>query len=102
VHFGDLYVETSQGQHVFQVQVYLDELAPDAVRVELYADSLDGDASVRQAMMPGEPLVGAAHGYLYSARVPATRPVGDSTPRVVPYHPAAAVPLEAAQILWQR
>jgi starch phosphorylase len=102
VHFGDLRVETSEGQHVFQVQVYLDELPPDAVRVELYADGRDGDAPVRQEMARGAPLVGAAHGYLYSARVPATRPAGDYTPRMVPHHPAAVVPLEAAQILWQR
>jgi glycogen phosphorylase len=102
VHFGDLQVETSAGQHLFQVQVYLDELEPHAVRVELYADGRDGDAPVRQEMARGEPLVGAVHGYLYSARVPATRPAGDYTPRVVPHHPAAAVPLEAAQILWQR
>jgi hypothetical protein len=27
---------------------------------------------------------------------------GDYTPRIVPHHPAAAVPLEATQILWQR
>jgi starch phosphorylase len=59
-------------------------------------------APVRQEMVRGEPLVGAAHGYLYSARVPATRPAGDYTPHVVPHHSAAAVPLEAAQILWQR
>ncbi|MGH7310708.1 MAG: hypothetical protein ACRERE_43110 [Candidatus Entotheonellia bacterium] len=68
----------------------------------LYADGRDGDAPVQQEMVRGEPLVGAAHGYLYSARVPATRPAVDYTPRVAPHHPAAAVPLEAAQILWQR
>jgi starch phosphorylase len=100
VHFGDLRVETAEGQHLFQVAVYLDDLEPDAVRVELYAD--DGDAPVRQAMTRGEALVGASHGYLYSARLPATRPAADYTPRVIPHHPAAIVPLEAAQILWQR
>jgi hypothetical protein len=30
------------------------------------------------------------------------RPAGDYTPRVIPNHPAAIVPLEAAQIVWQR
>jgi starch phosphorylase len=102
VHFGDLHVETTEGQYLFQVPVYLDDLEPDAVRVELYADGRDGDAPVRQAMTRGEPLVGATHGYRYSARAPATRPAGDYTPRVIPHHPAAIVPLEAAQILWQR
>jgi len=35
-------------------------------------------------------------------QVPTSRPATDYTVRVVPYHPDAIVPLEAAQILWQR
>jgi hypothetical protein len=66
--------------------------------VELYADGWDGDAPGRQEMVRGEPLVGAVHGSLYGAQVPATRPAGDYTPRMVPHHPTAAVPLEATQI----
>jgi glycogen phosphorylase len=79
VHVGDLHVETVEGRHLFQVPVYLDDLEPDAVRVELYADGRDGTTPVRQKMTRGEPLVGATHGYLYSAHVPATRPAGDYT-----------------------
>jgi len=30
------------------------------------------------------------------------RAPGDYTPRLVPSHPAAVVPLEAHEILWQR
>src|SRR5262249_28296757 len=41
VRFGELRVETSAGRHAFHVQVYLGDLAPEAVRVELYADPLD-------------------------------------------------------------
>ena len=102
VHFGHLWIETSGGQHLFQVQVYLDEIDPDAVRLELYAEALNGGAPVRQAMERGSPLVGALHGYLYSAYVAASRPAQDYTPRVIPYHPAAVIPLEAPQILWSR
>jgi starch phosphorylase len=40
--------------------------------------------------------------YTYTAALPATRPAGDYTPRVVPYHPDALVPIEANQILWYR
>jgi len=39
---------------------------------------------------------------LYSARVPATRPAVDYTPRLIPHNGEAIVPLEASQILWQR
>lgn len=35
VHFGSLQVETVAGQHVFQLPVYLNEMEPEAVQVEL-------------------------------------------------------------------
>jgi starch phosphorylase len=38
----------------------------------------------------------------YGVRLPAVRPATDYTLRLVPYHQAAAVPLEARSILWQR
>lgn len=42
------------------------------------------------------------HGYQYSVSLPATRALGDYTPRLLPRHPIASVPLEAQEILWQR
>ncbi len=102
VRFGALHAGTHDGEHVFEVQVYLDELDPEAARVELYADPQDGGDAVRQAMTRGQPLVGTANGFVYSARVPATRPASDYTPRIVASKPGAFVPLEAPQILWQR
>ena len=41
LRFGDVKVETDGEQHVFEVQVYLDDLDPKAVRVELYADGVE-------------------------------------------------------------
>jgi glycogen phosphorylase len=38
----------------------------------------------------------------YRVTVPAKRPAGDYTARVVPRLSGAAVPLEANHILWQR
>ena len=69
------------------VQVYLNGIAADAVRVELYADGLNGGEPVRQELMVGQRLVGAENGYVYSGTVPATRPTADYTARVVPFHP---------------
>jgi starch phosphorylase len=48
------------------------------------------------------PLAGVSGGYVYSAAVSAARPVGDYTARVIPRCDGVAIPLEAAQILWQR
>jgi starch phosphorylase len=100
IRFGEMKVETNGEQHVFEVQVYLNDLDPNAARVELYADG--GDGPVRREMECVRQLEGAAGGYAYLARVPATRPATDYTARLVPHFTGVAVPLEAAPILWQR
>jgi starch phosphorylase len=102
LHFGDATVETEGSQHVFVVQVYLNGLDPEAVRVELYADGILDEAPVRQEMQRMHRLVAAATGYAYVARVSAERPASDYTARLIPHHDNAQVPLEASQILWQR
>jgi glycogen phosphorylase len=102
LHFGEVKVETRGEQHVFDVQVYLADLEPKAVRVELYADGINGDAPVRQEMKRVRQLAGASGGYVYSAAVSAARPRADYTARVIPYRDGAAIPLEDARILWQR
>ncbi len=100
--FGDVKVETRGEQHAFEVEVYLDDLDPRAVRLELYADGVDGGAAVQKEMKRVRQLAGAAGCYVYTASVSAARPPGDYTARVIPHLPGVAVPLEAAHILWQR
>jgi starch phosphorylase len=102
LRFGEVKVTTKDQQHVFVVQVYLDDLDPAAVRVELYANGVNGGEPVRQEMKPLRQLVGAVGGYVYSATVSADRPACDHTARVIPHCDGVSVPLEAAQVLWQR
>ena len=102
LRFGEVKQETTNEEHVFEVQVYLDDLDPDAVRVELYANGLDGSAPERVQMKRVRQLVGAVNGYAYHAEVPATRPATDYTARLIPHRDGVAVPLEEAHILWQR
>jgi glycogen phosphorylase len=101
LRFGEVTVVSTGGQHVFDVQVYIDDLDPEAVRVELYADGANGSGPVRQEMARVRLLVGASHGYLYSVSVPASRPTTDYTPRMIPASPGVMVPLEDAHILWR-
>ena len=102
VRFGAVNVETSGGEHQFSVQLDLGGLAPDSVRVELYADGRDGAPAVCQVMTSsGADSPGQSAGQ-YAGQVPANRPAGDYTPRVVPYLAGALVPLESGAILWQR
>jgi len=100
--FGEVKVETKAAQHVFEVQVCLNDLDPNAVRVELYVDGIEGGTPVRQEMKRVRQLAGASGGYVYSAAVSAARPVADYTARVVPHCDGVAIPLEDARILWQR
>ena len=102
LHFGEVKVETKDKQRIYEVQVYLDDLDPKAVRVELYANGVNGDSPVRQEMKRVRQLVGASGGYVYSAAVPAARTAEDYTARVIPHCDGVAIPLEDARILWQR
>ena len=101
LRFGELKVATDERNHVFEVQVYLGGLDPNTVRVELYADGINGGEPVREEMMPKQEPADA-NSYIYSAQVPTTRPATDYTARVIPHCDGVAIPLEAAQILWQR
>jgi len=102
VRFGPLHVDSRDGQLIFEVQVYLDGVDPESAHVELYADPLEDGKPFRQTMDRGAQLAGSVSGHVYSTRIPATRNANDFTARVVPYHPEARVPLEAAEIVWQR
>ena len=102
LRFGEVKNETDGEQHVFEVQAYLDDLDPEAVQVELYADGVSGGAPERVQMKRVRQLVGALNGYAYRAGVPAARPATDYTARVIPQRDGVAIPLEEARILWQR
>jgi starch phosphorylase len=102
LHFGEVKIETTGEQHVFDIQVYLGELDPNAVRVELYADGAPEGDPIQQEMKRIRQLVGEVGGYLYSGSVPAARQSTDYTARIIPHRDGVAVPLEIARILWQR
>jgi starch phosphorylase len=102
LRFGEAKVETKGDQHLFEVQVYLGEVAPDAARVELYADAAEDGRAAGVEMKRVGPIPGPANGYVYTASVPAARAASDYTARVIPHYEGVAVPLEADLIAWQR
>ncbi len=102
LHFGKVKVAAGAERHVFEIEVYLNDLDPNAVRVELYADGVNGGVPVQQEMQRVRQMTDASGGYVYSTVVSAARPPADYTARVIPHFDGVAVPLEAAQILWQR
>jgi len=102
VRLGECTTRTGDGQHVFEVQVWLDTLDPRTLRVELYADGVKDGAPVRLEMTRLHPLAGGSGGYAYSATVPADRATTEYTVRLMPHCEGVSVPLEESRILWQR
>jgi glycogen phosphorylase len=102
LRLGEIKIVSSEQVYCVDVQVYLDGLEPDCVKVELYANGINDAAAEIIEMQRMSPLVGATNGYNYHARVPAVRPVMDYTVRIIPFYTGVSIPLEAPHILWQR
>uniref|UniRef100_E6QU05 Glycogen phosphorylase n=1 Tax=mine drainage metagenome TaxID=410659 RepID=E6QU05_9ZZZZ len=102
LRFGEVRLETEGEQHVFEIQIYLDDLDPEAIRIELYANGINGGTDEHVEMARVRQLVGATNGYAYRAGVPSTRPATDYTARMIAYRDGVAVPLEEDHILWQQ
>ncbi len=102
LRFGSFTVQSEAGRHLFTVQAWLDEINPDAVAVELFAEGLNGGNPVRQPMKRGPAMVGSAGGYTWTLDLPDNRPAADFTSRIVPCHAEAHIPLECQRILWYR
>jgi starch phosphorylase len=105
VHVGRVHRTTAEergdGRHEVLVHLYLNDLPVETVRVELYAEPPAPGEPPQVIVMDREgPLIGSTNGHGYRATVLADRPAGDYTPRVVPDHPAAALPFDAAAIRW--
>jgi starch phosphorylase len=93
-------VQSEGEDYTITAKVYLDELDPKAVQVQLYAEPADDGKPEIHVMEIARTVSGAVNGYLYSARIPAHRPAEHYTPRIIPYFEGAAVPLENAKITW--
>jgi starch phosphorylase len=102
LRFGEVRVARADERWRFEVQVYCDDLDPGHVRVELYADPLGDEQPTCIAMSRSGPIRGAFNAHVYVAEMPATRPAFHYTPRLVPFHPEARIPLEESDILWKR
>ncbi len=101
VHFCGMTVTEENGDFVFEADVHLGSLCPCSVRVELYAAPQGAGPAFVEEMHPVEGRRSESGTCLYSTRMPATRPAGDFTPRVLPFH-QLALPTEIRRIVWQR
>ncbi len=100
--FDGVKVQTEGNQHTFQVTVYLNDLDPNLIKVELCAMGVNGGPAFRQALERVKARKGNGGPTLFVGNVSASRPAEDYTPRLIASFSGAAVPLEAPWILWQR
>jgi starch phosphorylase len=107
-HWGQVRIAEARREQrgdrlLVSAQVYIDELDPDGVRVELYADPAEpGRDAERIPMNLGPALLGASGAYHYEAEIPAGRPMDDYTVRLLPFYPNLLWPLETRLVCWER
>jgi starch phosphorylase len=101
-HFGNLRVDSNAERHVFEVEIFLNGLDCRSVRVELYANGINGGDPVRMEMQCAKPMPDKSSGCVFRATVTTTRSASDYTVRMIPQREGIAVPLEFPRILWQR
>jgi len=101
LRFGDISVETKDGQHRFRIAVNPGGLRPDQFTVQLYAGPT-GEIGLKSEILDACKSSAERSGNIvYSVCCPAKRATTDYTARLVPSNTGALVPLEAGQILWQ-
>lgn len=86
----------------FIVPVYMGEVSPSTVRVELFADARDELPPEIIVLHQEHDIPGTANSYIYAGIVETSRPADDYTVRAVSYHPDAVLPTELPLIAWQR
>lgn len=100
VHWGNREVDVQAKGARYEVHVYLGDLSPDSVAVELFAEARDDFPSERIPMRKETSIPGSVHGYQYSVFVQTERPVDQYTPRIIPFHNNAIIPQENCRIIW--
>jgi starch phosphorylase len=101
LRFGIVHVDSRLDGHEVEVELFLNGLDPNAVRVQLYADPVNDADSVSEMNRVGT-APDASRPDIYHATISSARSIGDYSARVLPTHADVAVPLECARIAWQR
>ena len=100
VHWGR-FVFTPEGETATAaVQVYLGDIEPDDVRVQLYADELGDQARYCETMTRSEAVPGAKNGFVYRLTVRSSRPPEHFTPRLISSPDLGQIPMESPLISW--
>jgi len=102
LHIGNPTAERDGNNLRFSVPIFTGEITPAFIRAELYAEGKNGSEREIIALEQKDAIPGSANGYIYVGHVVTSRPAGDFTVRLTPYHPQALIPAELPLIAWQR
>jgi starch phosphorylase len=102
LHIGNAVASQVDATTNVVVPIYLGELTPNAVRVEMFADQTAEHAPEVIMLHQERAIPGSTNGYIFAGAIPSTRQLEDYTVRVVPYHPNAFLPAELPLISWPR
>jgi starch phosphorylase len=101
LRFGAVRVNTRRDGHDIEVELFLNGMDPNAIRVQMYADAVNGEDSIGEMTRIGA-ATDPSSPDIYRVTRSSRRSIGDYTARVLPTHADVAVPLECARIAWQR
>jgi starch phosphorylase len=95
IHFKQSRIETTKEHHRLEVDIYLNQVNPEYVRAELYSE-----VQVYPMQLLKSPDISSGL-HTYTVEIPSTQNLDYFTPRLIPHHPDAFIPLETAHILWK-
>lgn len=102
LHIGSPVASRTDSISHVVVPVYLGEMPPDSVHIEMFADQTPEYAPEVIMLHQEHAIPGSANGYIYAGAISSARPLEDFTVRVVPYHPNAFLPAELPLVTWER
>ena len=88
--------------YAFSVQIHLGTIDPGDVQVEIYADNPAPAAPFRAGMTLDETSTVSPGAYVFRGTAAADRPLEEYTPRMIPRHAKALIPLELPLITWSK
>jgi starch phosphorylase len=100
IKFGEIQKEAIKNGYSVHTAVSLNGISRDIVAVELYADSINGEAIEKIKLQPDTGENGGGE-TIYRAQVITKRPVTDFTARIIANYEGIKVPLEDNHITWQ-
>lgn len=99
IRFGEITIDYVEGGFQYNLSIFLNEIDPGTLLVQLFANSLNGNMAENIRM--GVDAVQKDGAHRFHVHINTARPPSDYTVRIVPHYEDIPVPLENNLIRWQ-